>query len=70
MKRNVFVTTTHDIDTLFTQVVSDPTLNKSGVYWSWNNQSNSFENDLSQEASDAEKAKKLWEISEKLVNLS
>nr|BAC87879.1 protochlorophyllide reductase chloroplast precursor [Physcomitrium patens] len=52
------------------QVVSDPTLNKSGVYWSWNNQSNSFENELSQEASDAEKAKKLWEISEKLVNLS
>lgn len=52
------------------QVVSDPSMNKSGVYWSWNNQSGSFENELSQEASDAEKAKKLWEVSEKLVGLA
>lgn len=52
------------------QVVSDPSMNKSGVYWSWNNQSNSFENELSQEASDAEKAKKLWEVSEKLLDLA
>jgi protochlorophyllide reductase len=50
------------------QVVSDPTLNKSGVYWSWNSQSNSFENELSQEASDAEKARKLWDLSEKLLS--
>jgi hypothetical protein len=53
---------------LFFQVVSDPTLNKSGVYWSWNSQSNSFENELSQEASDAEKARKLWDLSEKLLS--
>ena len=52
------------------QVVSDQTMTKSGVYWSWNNDSNSFENELSQEASDAEKARKLWEVSEKLVGLA
>jgi protochlorophyllide reductase len=52
------------------QVVSDPNMNKSGVYWSWNSNSNSFENELSQEASDAEKAKKLWDISEKLTGLA
>lgn len=52
------------------QVVSDQTMTKSGVYWSWNNDSNSFENELSQEASNAEKARKLWELSEKLVGLA
>ncbi|KAL8088171.1 protochlorophyllide reductase-like [Apium graveolens] len=52
------------------QVVSDPSLSKSGVYWSWNTNSASFENQLSEEASDAEKARKLWEISEKLVGLA
>ncbi|OMP07874.1 Short-chain dehydrogenase/reductase SDR [Corchorus olitorius] len=52
------------------QVVSDPSLTKSGVYWSWNKNSASFENQLSKEASDAEKARKLWEISEKLVGLA
>ncbi|KAL8215791.1 hypothetical protein R6Q57_022628 [Mikania cordata] len=52
------------------QVVSDPSLTKSGVYWSWNNNSASFENELSEEASDASKAKKVWEISEKLVGLA
>ncbi|XP_048127684.1 protochlorophyllide reductase [Rhodamnia argentea] len=52
------------------QVVSDPSLEKSGVYWSWNKNSSSFENQLSKEASDAEKARKLWEISEKLVGLA
>ncbi|KAJ1273490.1 hypothetical protein BS78_06G284700 [Paspalum vaginatum] len=52
------------------QVVSDPSLGKSGVYWSWNKDSASFENQLSQEASDPEKARKLWEISEKLVGLA
>lgn len=52
------------------QVVSDPSLEKSGVYWSWNKNSSSFENQLSKEASDAEKAQKLWEISEKLVGLA
>ncbi|CAM8891200.1 unnamed protein product [Rhodiola kirilowii] len=52
------------------QVVSDPSLTKSGVYWSWNKTSASFENQLSQEASDAEKARKVWEVSEKLVGLA
>ncbi|KAG6385462.1 hypothetical protein SASPL_154297 [Salvia splendens] len=52
------------------QVVSDPSLTKSGVYWSWNKDSASFENQLSQEASDIEKARKLWEVSEKLVGLA
>lgn len=52
------------------QVVSDQTMTKSGVYWSWNKDANSFENELSQEASDAEKARKLWEVSEKLVGLA
>ncbi|KAG0457051.1 hypothetical protein HPP92_022208 [Vanilla planifolia] len=41
------------------QVVSDTSLTKSGVYWSWNKNSASFENQLSQEASDAEKARKI-----------
>lgn len=54
----------------FDQVVSDPSLTKSGVYWSWNNASASFENQLSEEASDVEKARKVWEISEKLVGLA
>ncbi|KAL8506587.1 hypothetical protein ACS0TY_017475 [Phlomoides rotata] len=52
------------------QVVYDLSLSKSGVYWSWNNNSSSFENQLSKEASDAEKARKLWEVSEKLVGLA
>lgn len=52
------------------QVIRDPSLSKSGVYWSWNKNSSSFENQLSQEASDEEKARKLWEISEKLVGLA
>ncbi|XVF18916.1 hypothetical protein REPUB_Repub11eG0064900 [Reevesia pubescens] len=52
------------------QVVSDPSLTKSGVYWSWNKDSASFENQLSQEASDQEKARKMWELSEKLVGLA
>ncbi|GJN26020.1 hypothetical protein PR202_gb13915 [Eleusine coracana subsp. coracana] len=52
------------------QVVSDPSLTKSGVYWSWNKDSASFENQLSQEASDPKKARKLYELSEKLVGLA
>ncbi|KAF8672417.1 hypothetical protein HU200_049628 [Digitaria exilis] len=52
------------------QVVSDLSLTKSRVYWSWNKNSALFENQLSEEVSDAEKAKKLWEISEKLVGLT
>ncbi|KAL8205500.1 hypothetical protein R6Q57_009051 [Mikania cordata] len=52
------------------QVVSDPSLTKSGVYWGWNKDSASFENQLSAEASDVSKARKVWEISEKLVGLA
>lgn len=52
------------------QVVGDPSLTNSGVYWSWNKNSASFQNQLSKEASDAEKARKVWEISEKLVGLA
>ncbi|CAN1796385.1 Protochlorophyllide reductase A, chloroplastic [Linum perenne] len=52
------------------QVVADPSLTKSGVYWSWNKASASFQNQLSQEASDVKKARKVWEISEKLVGLA
>ncbi|KAJ6822710.1 protochlorophyllide reductase B [Iris pallida] len=52
------------------QVVSDPSLTKSGVYWSWNNNSASFENQLSEEASDVVKARRVWELSEKLVGLA
>ena len=55
---------------LVMQVVSEPSLTKSGVYWSWNKNSASFENQLSQEASDAEKARRVWELSEKLVGLA
>ena len=57
-------------ETLVIQVVSDPSLTNSGVYWSWNKNSASFQNQLSKEASDAEKARKVWEISEKLVGLA
>ncbi|CAN7066735.1 unnamed protein product [Brassica rapa subsp. trilocularis] len=52
------------------QVVGDPNLTKSGVYWSWNKTSASFENQLSPEASDVEKARRVWEVSEKLVGLA
>nr|CAD1836263.1 unnamed protein product [Ananas comosus var. bracteatus] len=51
-------------------LLSEPSLTKSGVYWSWNKNSASFENQLSQEASDPEKAKRVWELSEKLVGLA
>lgn len=52
------------------QVVSDPALSKSGVYWSWSNTTGTFENQMSEEVSDDAKAAKLWEISEKLVGLN
>ncbi|GAB4817461.1 hypothetical protein N2152v2_004507 [Parachlorella kessleri] len=52
------------------QVVSDPKLSKSGTYWSWNQGSGSFENQVSEEVSDAAKGQKLWEVSEKLVGLA
>lgn len=51
------------------QVVADPALDKSGAYWSWSNDSKSFQNQLSEEASDVQKAGRLWELSERLVGL-
>lgn len=51
------------------QVVSDPALAKSGTYWSWKNETGSFEGTLSDKASDAANAAKLWDLSEKLVGL-
>lgn len=46
-------------------VVSDPSLTKYGVYWSWNKAFASFEDQLSQEASGVEKARKVWEVNGK-----
>lgn len=51
------------------QVVSDPKLKKSGVYWSWSNSSGTFENQLSEESSDDAKGARLWDVSMKLVGL-
>jgi protochlorophyllide reductase len=51
------------------QVVSDPALAKSGVYWSWSDSKGAFENQVSEEVADDDKAVKLWEVSEKLVGL-
>ena len=51
-------------------VVSDPAMTKSGVYWSWSNETGSFENEVSDEVADGDKGQKLWEISEKLVGLA
>ncbi|XP_052177670.1 protochlorophyllide reductase, chloroplastic-like [Diospyros lotus] len=44
------------------QVVSDPSSTKLGVYSSWNKDSPSFENQLSHEASDVDKARKIIEF--------
>lgn len=52
------------------QVVSSPQLDRSGVYWSWNKANGSFENELSEESSDTEKARRLWDVSMKLVGLA
>lgn len=54
-------------------VVADPDFNKSGVYWSWGNRQKegraSFDQEVSNEASDDAKALKMWELSAKLVGL-
>ena len=55
------------------QVVADPEFRQSGVYWSWGNRQKpgrrSFDQELSNEALDPMKAKKLWDLSAKLVGL-
>lgn len=54
-------------------VVADPEFNQSGVYWSWGNRQKegrkSFDQEVSNEASDDVKAKLLWDLSAKLVGL-
>ena len=56
------------------EVVADPKYNQSGVYWSWGNRQkegrNSFVQEVSLEANDDRKAKRMWELSEKLVGLA
>lgn len=56
------------------QVVADPNFNESGVYYSWGNRQQedraAFKQEISDEALDANKGKRLWELSEKLVGLA
>jgi len=55
-------------------VVADPDYNISGVYWSWGNRQKegrkSFVQEVSDEASDKDKAVKMWDLSAKLVGLA
>jgi protochlorophyllide reductase len=55
-------------------VVSKPEYNQSGMYWSWGNRQKagrqSFVQEVSNEASDDHKAKRLWELSATLVGLT
>ncbi|NET53328.1 MAG: protochlorophyllide reductase, partial [Merismopedia sp. SIO2A8] len=56
-------------------VVADPEYrNPSGAYWSWGNRQKkdreSFDQEVSDEALDNDKAIRLWELSEKLVGLA
>ena len=55
-------------------VVADPDYRESGMYWSWGNRQQkgraSFVQEVSNEALDQQKAKRLWELSEKLVGLA
>lgn len=56
------------------QVVADSQFKDSGVHWSWGNRQkegrDSFVQELSEKASDDTKAKRMWELSEKLVELA
>jgi protochlorophyllide reductase len=56
------------------EVVADPQYNQSGAYWSWGNRQKkdgkSFVRKVSPEARDDEKAKRMWDLSEKLVGLA
>lgn len=55
-------------------VVADPEYNQSGVYWSWGNRQKegrkSFVQEISDEASDQDKAALLWDLSKQLVGLA
>lgn len=54
-------------------VVTDADLKESGMYWSWGNRQKpgrrSFAQEVSNEAQDDAKARKLWDLSAKLVGL-
>ena len=56
------------------KVVADPGFNESGVYYSWGNRQDkdrtAFKQEISDEAMDDNKAKRLWELSAKLVNIA
>lgn len=56
------------------EVVADPAYRQSGVYFSWGNRQKkdgkSFVRQVSPEARDDEKAKRMWDLSEKLVGLA
>jgi protochlorophyllide reductase len=56
------------------EVVMRPEYSQSGAYWSWGNRQQegrqSFVQEVSNEASDDDKAKRLWELSAKLVGLA
>ncbi|MFM7527579.1 MAG: protochlorophyllide reductase, partial [Nodosilinea sp.] len=55
-------------------VVADPDLRESGIYWSWGNRQQpgrrSFAQEVSNEAQDDAKARKLWDLSANLVGLN
>jgi protochlorophyllide reductase len=55
-------------------VAVDSEYNQSGLYWSWGNRQKegrkSFVQEISDEASDNDKAKRLWDLSAKLVGLA
>ncbi|MEL6496847.1 MAG: protochlorophyllide reductase [Cyanobacteria bacterium J06623_7] len=56
------------------KVVADPKFNQSGVYYSWGNRQQedrtAFVQEISDEAMDDNKGKRLWELSEKLVGMA
>ena len=56
------------------KVVADPGFNESGVYYSWGNRQQedrtAFKQEISDEAMDDNKGKRLWELSEKLVGIA
>jgi protochlorophyllide reductase len=55
-------------------VVADPEYRESGVYWSWGNRQRkgrqAFHQKVSPQARDDARAKRMWELSAKLVGLS
>jgi len=56
------------------QVVADPEFKQSGYHWSWGNRQKAgreaFVQELSAEGSDDAKAKRMWELSERLVGVA